>query len=204
MCPRSLTLVRPFALAFWTHRPRLLLLRPLLTSRSSLRRRPFRHKASSPRVRVALLRCTTAASTPPRLDHESFAVNGPLALLGNAFYAVLVHRLAAALHASFPHSVALMQLRFTSLAVVSSRRDLHPQECAHAGRTKKNPSHKDWGGKPCRCHHAKAPAQGGKAGGSRLATTAQIDISRLALRAKAGFSRQRCMSCWRRRACRVS
>ena len=39
------------------------------------------------------------------------------------------------LHASFPHSVTLMQLRFTSLTVVSSRRDLHPQECAHAGRT---------------------------------------------------------------------
>ena len=32
-----------------------------------------------------------------------------------------------------------MQLRFTSLTVVSSRRDFHPQECAHAGRTKKNP-----------------------------------------------------------------
>ena len=28
-----------------------------------------------------------------------------------------------------------MQLRFTSLTVTSSRRDLHPQECAHAGRT---------------------------------------------------------------------
>src|SRR5437868_11803272 len=39
------------------------------------------------------------------------------------------------LHASSPHSVALMQLRFTSLTVVSSREDLHLQECAHAGRT---------------------------------------------------------------------
>jgi hypothetical protein len=29
-----------------------------------------------------------------RLDHESFAVIGPLALLGSAFYPVLVHRLA--------------------------------------------------------------------------------------------------------------
>ena len=62
----------------------------------------------------ALLRCTNAGSTPPRLYHESFAVLGPLALLGSAFYPVLVHRLAASLHASFPHSVALMQLRFTS------------------------------------------------------------------------------------------
>lgn len=30
-----------------------------------------------------------------------------------------------------------MQLRFASLAVISLRRDLHPQECARAGRTTK-------------------------------------------------------------------
>ena len=29
-----------------------------------------------------------------------------------------------------------MQLRFTSLAVVSSREDLHLRECAHAGRNR--------------------------------------------------------------------
>ncbi|WP_301117772.1 hypothetical protein, partial [Pusillimonas sp. (ex Stolz et al. 2005)] len=34
-------------------------------------------------------------------------------------------------HASFPHSVALVQLRFTSFAVINLWRDLHPQECAH-------------------------------------------------------------------------
>jgi len=28
-------------------------------------------------------------------------------------------------------------LRFTSFAVINLRRDLHPQECAHAGRTRK-------------------------------------------------------------------
>ena len=39
------------------------------------------------------------------------------------------------LHASFPHSAALMQLRFTSFAMTSLWRDLRPQECAHAGRT---------------------------------------------------------------------
>jgi len=39
-------------------------------------------------------------------------VSGPLALLGSAFYPVLVHRLAASLHASFPQSVTLTQLRF--------------------------------------------------------------------------------------------
>ena len=40
-------------------------------------------------------------------------------------------------HASFPHLVALMQLRFTSFVVINLRRDLHPQVCAHAGRTNK-------------------------------------------------------------------
>jgi hypothetical protein len=39
------------------------------------------------------------------------------------------------LRASFPRSVALTQLRFTLLTVTSSQRDLHPQVCAHAGRT---------------------------------------------------------------------
>lgn len=102
-------------------------------------RHPFRRKARSPRVSAALLHCTTAGSTPPRLDHESFAAFCPLALPGNAFYPVLVHRLAAALHASSPHSVTLMQLRFASLAVINSWRDLHPQVCARAGRTPKKP-----------------------------------------------------------------
>ena len=40
------------------------------------------------------------------------------------------------LHASFPHSVALVQLRFASFAVINLREDLHLQECARAGRTK--------------------------------------------------------------------
>jgi len=30
-----------------------------------------------------------------------------------------------------------MQLRFASFAVINLRWDLHPQECAHAGRTQK-------------------------------------------------------------------
>ncbi len=41
------------------------------------------------------------------------------------------------LHASFPHSVALVQLRFTSLVVTNSREDLHLQVRARAGRTKR-------------------------------------------------------------------
>jgi hypothetical protein len=115
------------------------LLRPLLTSRSGWRRRPFRHKARSPQVRTQ-----SFTTQPPDLhslilDHKSFAVLCPLALIGFAFYPVLVHRLMASIHASSPHSVALLQLRFTSFAVVSLRRDFHPQDCAHAGRTQKRP-----------------------------------------------------------------
>lgn len=48
---------------------------------------------------------------------------GPLALLGVAFHPVLVHRLAAAFHASF--------------AVINLREDLHLQECARARRARK-------------------------------------------------------------------
>jgi hypothetical protein len=33
-----------------------------------------------------------------------------------------------------------MQLRFASLVVINSRWDFHPQECAHAGRTKEKPA----------------------------------------------------------------
>ena len=118
-------------------RSRLQLLRPLLTSRSGSTPSPFRAQNEISPGKNALLPCTTAGSTPPRLDHESFSVIGPLALLGSAFYPVRVPRLAVSLHASSPHSVALVQLRFASFAVINLRRDSHPQECAHAGRTKK-------------------------------------------------------------------
>jgi hypothetical protein len=57
----------------------------------------------------------------------------------------LVHRLAVSIHAP-PHSVTLMQLRFTSFAVVSLRQDFHPQDCAHAGRITKSPARKNLGG----------------------------------------------------------
>ena len=100
---------------------------------------PFQAQGEISPGKNALLRCTTAAFTPPRLDHESFAEFRPLALLGNAFYAVLVHRLAALLYASSPHSVTLMQLRFASFAVINSRDDFHLQEC------------------PCRAHKKKPP-----------------------------------------------
>ena len=111
------------------------LLRPLLTSRSGLHRRPFRHEARPPQVRTQSFTTQPPDLRSLTLDHKSFAVLCPLALIGFALYPVLVHRLMVSIHASAPHSVTLMQLRFTSFAVVSLRRDFHPQDCANAGRT---------------------------------------------------------------------
>jgi len=133
--PRTLPLVRPFT-SGTASQPSHRLLRPRLTSRSGSTPLPFQAQGEISPGKNALLHCTAAGSTPLPLDHESFAVSGPLALVSTAFYPVLVHQPAASLHASSPHSVALMQLRFASLVVINSRWDLHPQECAHAGRTK--------------------------------------------------------------------
>ena len=130
----TLLLVRPFAVLF---QPcgLLRLLRPLLTSRSAFQRRAFTHKARSPQVRTRSFPAQPPDLRRLSLDHKSFANACPLALLGTAFYPVLVHRLAVSLHASSPQSVTLLQLRFASFAVVYLRRDLHPQDRAHAGRT---------------------------------------------------------------------
>jgi hypothetical protein len=107
----------------------------MLTSRSGLRRRPFRHEARSPQVRTQSFPAQPPDLRRLILDHNSFAVLCLLALIGFAFYPVLIHRLAVSIHASSPQSVALSQLRFTSFAVVSLREDFHLQDCAHAGRT---------------------------------------------------------------------
>ena len=102
------------------HQPCLRLLRPLLTSRSSLHRRPFRHEARSPQVRTHSFTAQPPDLRHLSLDHESFAVYGPLALLGNAFYPVLVHRLAIYAPRFLPtlgrpHAVALHFVRCDQL-----------------------------------------------------------------------------------------
>ena len=99
------------------------------------RGRPFRRKARSPQVR-----CTPFIARPPDLrrlilDHKSFAVVCPLALIGTASNPVSVRRPAISPRASFPRSVTLPQLRFTSIAMVSFREDFHLQGVRHAGRT---------------------------------------------------------------------
>jgi hypothetical protein len=72
-----------------------------------------------------------------------------LALESHASYLIFVHRLTDSLYASSPRSVTLTQLRFTSLAVVSSRKDFHLQDHAHAGRTHP-PLPEGWGFLPQR------------------------------------------------------
>jgi hypothetical protein len=85
--------------------------------------------------KTAILHGTTAGLTPFRPGHAGFAASCPLALLDDASYPVLVHPPAASRHAFSPRSVALPQLRFTSLAVTGSREDFLLQDRADAGRT---------------------------------------------------------------------
>src|SRR5574344_1206280 len=92
----------------------------------------------------AHLHRTIAGSTPLRLDHESFAVSCPLALLGSAFYPVLVHRLADydprfLPTLGHPHAVALHFVRCDQLTV-----GLAPTRV-----------------RPCRAHQCKEPLVSG-------------------------------------------
>ena len=122
----TVLLVRPFALP---------LLRPPLTSRSGAAPSPFQARGEISPGKNAILHRTAVAFTSPGPDHKSFAVTCLLALPDAASDALRVPRLAVSIHASSPRSVALTQLRFSSLAVVSSRENLHLQDRAHAGRT---------------------------------------------------------------------
>jgi hypothetical protein len=105
------------------------------------RRRPFRREAGRPQVRAALLHHTTAASTPLCLDHKGFAVSGPLALLGSAFYAIRVPRLM------------IYDSRFLPTVDCSSAVALH---FAHCGQLAAGLS--PTGVRPCWEHQKKAHA----------------------------------------------
>ncbi len=78
------------------------LLRPRLTSRSGSTPSPFQARGEISPGKTAFRPCTTAGSTPPRLGHESFAVHGPLALLGAASIRFLFIGPQVTLHASLP------------------------------------------------------------------------------------------------------
>ena len=146
------------------------LLRPLLTSRSSMRCRPFRHKARSPQVRTHSFIAQPPDLRRLTLGHKSFAVSCPLALVGNAFYPVLVHRLTIYAPRFLPtlgrpHAVALHFAHCDQLAG-----GLAPPGVRSCWAHKKNPS--TWAGvvSLLAVTH-QGPAQGGKAGGSKLPGT---------------------------------
>src|SRR5690606_34679725 len=93
--------------------------------------------ARSPQVRTH-----SFTAQPPDLRHlalitraSRFCARSPC--LATPFIRFLFIGSQLMLHASFPRSVALTQLRFTSFAVINLWEDLHLQECAHAGRTQK-------------------------------------------------------------------
>src|SRR5207247_4859211 len=98
-------------------------------------RRPFRHKARSPRVRTSAF-----AARPPDLRRLALVTRAsrpyarsPCSAPPRIRYSV--RRPAASFHASFTPSSRFDALRFPSLAVTSSREDFHLQVNAHAGRT---------------------------------------------------------------------
>ena len=100
-------------------------------------RLPFRNKARSPQVRTH-----TFIAQPPHLRRLALVTRAlqslacsPCLTAPSMRFLFIGSRLT--LHASSPRSVTLTQLRFALLTVTSSQRDLHPQMCAHAGRTNK-------------------------------------------------------------------
>ncbi len=86
---------------------------------------------------VALLR---HQPDPGRVSCLTRALKVPRALSGTAHFTSRP-LLRFTLHPYFPHSVALMQLRFASFVVINLRRDLHPQDSTHAGRTMEKAPH---------------------------------------------------------------
>src|SRR6266849_9485720 len=119
------------------------LLRPRLTSRSALRRCPFRHQARSPQVRLRDLPCTTAGSTQWPFGRRGFAISCLLAPSHHALYPVPVRRLAVSLNASSrprPH-LAVTPLRFAyARCGLLTQKDFHLLVTRHAGRTNETDS----------------------------------------------------------------
>ena len=125
----SVTHSRSAPRPFW-HRLGGLPTRTITTSADfSLRhsRRPFRRKARSPRVRTH-----SFAAQPPDLRRlalitraSRFHARSPCSATPSIRFLFI----GSQLRFPFPHSVALMQLRFASFAVINSREDLYLQ-CA--------------------------------------------------------------------------
>src|SRR5713101_3637299 len=114
------------------------LLRPLLTSRSALRRRPFRHEARSPQVRVVtfpaqppdLRRLPLVARASRSLARSPWSAPPPIRFLfvGSRFRSPLLSALPLG------HSPC----GSLGVAATSFPKGLSPPGHAHAGHTSKN------------------------------------------------------------------
>ena len=136
----ALLSVRPFVRRSWVQAHRALRQTTTASADFSLRcdsRRPFRRKARSPQVRHMAFSAQPPDLHRLSLGRQSFAVTGPLALLGTASYPVPVRRLADSLAPSFSPPLTVGTLGFTSIATTCSPEDSHPQVTCHAGHTKK-------------------------------------------------------------------
>src|SRR6266700_5610654 len=93
------------------------------------------------RHRGVEFKASTSPATPPgvRVRTRRLRVECPLALLGSALYPVSCSEPPSSLHASFTPASRSDALRFTSLAVTSSREDFHlpPGQCPYRARTLK-------------------------------------------------------------------
>ena len=125
----------PFVRPFTPRSPRALL-RPLLTSRSALRRRPFRREARSPQVRPSAF-----AARPPDLRRTPLVARASRSLARSPwgtspcirFLCVSPRFRSPLLSAPPSRSVAL---RFAPVPATRSREDFHlPVEC-HAGHNR--------------------------------------------------------------------
>lgn len=86
------------------------------------RRASFKSEARYPQVRLIDCPCTSAGSTRPSFDRESFVVMGPFALIGPASYPVSIRRPAGLAFRFFRHSP-----HGRRLTVHSGRCDLLPR-----------------------------------------------------------------------------
>ena len=124
----------------------LRLLCPLLTSPPRSRALQLaQSRIPVTRRRSPEVRSTAFPARPPNLPPRSlmtvdFAMIGSLVRPGRPHYPVLVHRIAALLHASFRPRLTTTPLRFASPSPSSGWvEDFHLQAVDHARHTKKRP-----------------------------------------------------------------
>ena len=99
---------------------------------------PLRDTTQASRGKTSRLHRTPAEFTTPALDGPGLRDHWLARPAGQASYPVLVHRVAALLHASFRPCLATSPLRFANTSPPSGWiGDSHPHAAGHARHTKK-------------------------------------------------------------------